>query len=81
MKQTLKGTNSGVNDTEEQISNLEASVVELPEDEQKNEKTIKPNEDRLSALWENIKHMCTIIYILTFLPKGERKWQRPHLKM
>ena len=50
MKNTLEGINSRFDDTEEQISKLEDSVVEITETKQKKEKRIKENGDSLRDL-------------------------------
>ena len=78
MKNTLKGINSIVNDTERQISKLEDRIVEITEAEQKKEERMKRNENSLRDLWDNIKH--TNIHNIG-IPEGEeRKWQRTYLK-
>ena len=69
MKNTLEGINSRFDDTEEQISKLEDSVVEITETKQKKEKRIKENGDSLRDLWDNIK--CTNIAI--GVPEGDER--------
>ena len=62
MKNTLKGINNRINETEEQISELEDRLVEMTATQQNKEKRMKRNEDSLRDLWENIK--CTNIHII-----------------
>ena len=69
-KNTPKGINSKLNDTEEWISDLEDRVVEITATEQKKEKRMIRNEDSLRDLWDNIK--CTDICILG-TPVGEER--------
>ena len=54
MKNTLKGINSRLNDTEENIGELE-DIVETTETGHKFKK--KLNEDKLRHLKDNIKHI------------------------
>lgn len=69
MKNTCEGTNRRLNDTEEWISELEDSVMEITDVEQKKERMTR-NENLERELWDNIKHinMCII-----GPPKGEER--------
>ena len=49
-KNTLEGTNSGITDAEDRISEVEERMVEINEAERKKEKRIKRNEDNLRDL-------------------------------
>ena len=66
MKNTLKVINNRINETEEQISDLEDRLVEITATEQNKEKRMKRNEDSLRDLWENIK-------LPTFTLQGSQK--------
>ena len=79
MKNTLGGINSRLNDTEEQISELEDRVVEITAAEQKKEKRIKRNEDSLKDFWETAS---TLIFALqrSQKEKREKREKRIHLK-
>ena len=54
IKGTLEGTNSGIIEVENRISEVEDRMVEINEEERG--KRIKRNEDNLRDLWENVKH-------------------------
>ena len=73
MKNILEGINSKIIEAEEQISNLEDSVVEIIATEQNKEKRMKRNEDSLRDLWGNIKH--TKICIIG-IPEREERGKR-----
>ncbi|WP_369293882.1 hypothetical protein [Klebsiella quasipneumoniae] len=49
-------------EAEERISEVEDSLVEITDAEQKREKRLKTNEESLRELWDNIK--CTNIHII-----------------
>ena len=68
----MEGTNSRVNEAEEQISELEDNwiIVEITEVERNKEKRIKGNETSLRDLWDNIK--CCNIQIIG-IPGEENK--------
>ena len=66
---TLEGTKSRITEAEEQMSELEDSMVEITEAEQNKEKGIKRNEDSLRDLWDNIK--CPNIQIIG-LPEEDK---------
>ena len=70
IKNSLKATNSRIQEAEEQISKVEDRVVEITDVEQKREKRLKRNEDSLRELWDNDK--CTNIHT-TGVPKGEER--------
>ena len=74
MKNTLEGINSRIADAEEQISDLEDTMVEFTAVEENKEKRMKRNEDSLRDLWDNIKH--TNIRI-TGVPEGEEREKGP----
>ena len=66
IKNKLGGINIRLDDTEEQIRDLEDRLVEITEAEQEKKK----NRDRLRDLWYNIKH--TNILIIR-VPEGEAR--------
>ena len=70
IKNTLEGNNSRINEAEEQVSDLEDTIVEITTAEQNKEKRMKRMEDSLRDLWDNIK--CTNIRIIG-VPKEEEK--------
>ena len=55
IKNTLEGTNSGIMEAEDRISEAGDRMVEINETERKKEKRIKRNEDNLRDLWDNVK--------------------------
>ena len=69
MKNTLEGTNSRLNDTEEWISELEDSIMEITDVEQKKERMTR-NENLEREFWDNIKHIN--MYIIG-PPEGEER--------
>ena len=71
MKNILGGTNIRLNETKEQINELEDRVVMLPKTERK--KRMKINEDSLRDLWNNRKN--TNICIIK-IPEGEERGER-----
>ena len=62
IKNSLEGTNSRIQETEEWISNVEVRLVEITDVEQKREKRFKRNVDSLRELWDKFK--CTNIQII-----------------
>ena len=56
MKITLEGNNNRITEAEEQVSELEVKMVEIPAEEQNKEKRMKRIEDNLRDLWDNTKH-------------------------
>ena len=80
IKNSLAGTNSRIQEAEEQISEVEDKLVEFTDVEQKREERFKRNEDSLREPWYNFK--CTKIHIIGVLEgeKRERKGQRKYLK-
>ena len=71
MKNTLEGSNSKITEAEEQISNLEDSVVEITATEQNKGKRMERNRDSLRDLSGNIKH--TNICIIGIPEREERE--------
>lgn len=69
MKNTCGGTNSRLDDTEGWISELEGSVMEITDGEQKTERMTR-NENLERELWDNIKHIN--MYIIG-PPEGEER--------
>ena len=74
MKNTLEGINIRINESEEQINDLEDRMVEISAAEQNKEKRMKRNEDSLRDFWGNIK--CTNIPIIG-VPEEEEKEKGP----
>ena len=77
MDNTLEGINSRITEAEEQISELEDTMVEITAPEQNMETRMQRNEDSLRDLWDNIK--CTNIHN-TGVPEGEERDLRKCLK-
>ena len=71
IKNTLKGINSRIFETEEQISDLEDKMVEITSEEQNKVKRIKRTEDNLRDPWDNIK--CTNIQVIGIPEEEKRK--------
>ena len=71
MKNSLEGTNSRIQEAEEQISKVENRLMEITDEEQNKEKRIK-RKDSLRELWD-FKH--TNISIVG-VPEEERKRAR-----
>lgn len=67
MKSTLEKGSSRLDDTEEQISELEDTIGIITQSEQEEEKGIKKKKS-LMDLWENLK--CTNICII-----GNKSWK------
>ena len=67
-KNSLEGSNSRIQETEEQVSKMEDKQVEIIDIEQHKEKRMKINEESLKELWDNIKHIN--VYV-TGVPEGE----------
>ena len=57
IKNTLEGTNIGIAEAEEWISELEDRMVEITAEEQNKGKGMKRIEDTFRDLWDNIKHI------------------------
>ena len=74
MKTTPEGINSRITEAEEQISDLEDSMVEFTAVEQTKEKRMKRNEDSLRDRWDSIKH--NNIRIIG-VPEGEDREKGP----
>ena len=72
IKKNLQGTNSGVDEAEKHISDLEHKEGKSIQSEQQEENRIQKNEDRLTNLWYNFKH--TNISIIGVL-EGEEEEQ------
>ena len=77
IKNKLGGINIRLDDTEEQIRDLEDRVVEITEAEQEKK---KKKRDRLRDLWYNIKHTNILIIRVPEGEERERKRQRTYLK-
>ena len=69
MKNTFRGINSRIGDTEEYISDLEDRIMEITQLEQ--QKGNLNSENKLRACWDNIKH--TKIHITGASEGEERK--------
>ena len=75
IKNNLKGNNSGVDEAENEINDLEHKEAKNNQSEQQEEKRIqkkKKNEDSVSSLWDNFKHSDIPII---GVPEGEEKEQ------
>ena len=68
----LQGNNSRVNETKNEINDLEYKEAKNNQSEQQEEKRIKKNEESVSSLWEYFKH--SNIHII-WVPEGEEKEQ------
>ena len=55
MKNTLQGINSGIDQAENQVSNLDYNETKNTQSEQQKEKRIQKNEDSVRSLWDNFK--------------------------
>ena len=53
IKNTLEGINSGINESEKQINDVENRVMEITEAEQDKDKIMKINEGSFRDLWDN----------------------------
>ena len=69
MKNTLEGINSKISEAEEQISQLEDKMVEIPTEEQNEQKIMKRNVTVLET-------SGTILNAQTFLLQGSEKKKR-----
>ena len=72
IKKNLQGTNSGVDEAENQVNDLQYKEEKSIQSEQHKEKSIQNKEDRLWSLWDNFKHAN--IQIVELL-EGEEKEQ------
>ena len=72
IKKNLEGTNSGEEQAENQINDLEQKEEKSIQSEQQTEKRILKNEDRLRNLWDIFK--CTNMQII-WVPEGEEEEQ------
>ena len=68
IKKNLQGTNSGGDEAENQINDMEHKGGKSIQSEQQEEKTIQKNQERLRSLWDIFKH--TNIQIIE-MPEGE----------
>ena len=66
----MKGTNRGIMEAEDRISEVEDKMVEINEGDRKKEKRIKRNEDNFRDLWDNV--ICPNIQIIG-VPEEEDK--------
>uniref|UniRef100_A0A8D0SMJ0 L1 transposable element RRM domain-containing protein n=1 Tax=Sus scrofa TaxID=9823 RepID=A0A8D0SMJ0_PIG len=71
LKNSLEAANSRIQEAEERISEVEDRLVEITDAEQKREKRLKPNEESLRELWDNVKR--TNICIIGVPEGGERE--------
>ena len=69
-KNSVEGINSRITEAEEQISDLEDTILEITTAEKNKEKRMKRIEDSLRDLWNNIKR--TNIRIIG-VPEEEQK--------
>ena len=76
IKITLEGTNSGITEAEDRISEVEDRMVEINEAEEKRKKELKEEND-LRDLWDNVK--CPNIRIIG-VPEEEDK-KKDHEKI
>ena len=67
---TTLGHNSKVDEAENQIYDMEHKEAKNNQSEQKEEKRIQKNKDRVRSLWDNFK--CTNIQIIG-VPEGEEE--------
>ena len=74
----MDAANRRIQESEEQISEVEDRLVEITDAEQKREKRLKTNEERLRELWDNIKR--TNIHIIGGVPEGEERERRGQKK-
>ena len=72
IKKSLQRTNSGEDEAENQINDLEHKDGKSIQSEQQEEKTIQKNQERLRSLWDIFKH--TNIQIIE-VPEGEEEEQ------
>ena len=70
MNNTLEGINSRITEVEEQINDLEETMVEITAVGQNIGKRMKKNEDSLRNLWDNTKHTKNRII---GVPEGEER--------
>ena len=71
MKTTLQGINSGVDETEDQIRDLQYKEAENIQSEWQKEKRIQKSEDGIKNLWDNFT--CTNICIMVVAERKERE--------
>uniref|UniRef100_A0A8D1NDV8 L1 transposable element RRM domain-containing protein n=1 Tax=Sus scrofa TaxID=9823 RepID=A0A8D1NDV8_PIG len=70
IKNSLEAANSRIQAAEEHMNEVEDSLVEITDAEQKRGKRLKTKEERLRELWDNVKH--TNIHV-TGMPEGEER--------
>ena len=66
----MQGNNSRVDETENQINDLEHKEPKNNQSEQQEEKRIQENKDSISSLWDKFKHSNSHIIVV---PEGEEK--------
>ena len=76
IKNNLQGTNSGRDETKNQINDLEHKEAKTNQSEQE-EKRIHKNKDSVSSLWDNFKH--SNIHIIG-VPGEEKEQEIGNLK-
>ena len=72
IKNSLQGNNNRVDETEDQINDLQHEEAKNNQSEQEEEKKIQKNKDSVSSLWNNFKQ-ANICFI--GVPEGEEKEQ------
>ena len=72
IQKNLQGTNSGVDEAENQVNDLQYKEEKSIQSEQHKEKSIQNKEDRLWSLWDIFK--CTKVQI-TGMPEREEEEQ------
>ena len=77
MRNTLDGMNSRLEESEEWIHDLENRVMESNQAEQKREKWIMQNKNRLRELSDSIR--CNNIHIIEVPEKEEREMRAENL--
>ena len=73
IKNNLQGNNSRMDETKNQINDLEQKEAKNNQSEQQEEKGIQKNKDSVSSLWDNFKRSKTHII---GVPEGEKETAR-----
>ena len=77
IKKNLQGTNSGGDEAENQVNNLEHKEEKSYRSEQQERKRIQKNEDRLRSFWDISK--CTNIRIIEVPERAEKEQEIENL--